>query len=58
MELIGKVLKYFMEHCEGDRDFFMENRVIMPYLSFDKFDSQHYKFLKWLNEMIIKYGPR
>ena len=58
IELVGKVLKYFMEHCEGDRDFVMENRIIMPYLSFDKFESQWYQYLVWLNDMIKQYGPK
>lgn len=58
IELVGKVLKYFMEHCEGDRDFVMENRVIMPYLGFDKFETQWYKYVDWLNKMIKEYGPK
>ena len=57
IELVGQVLKYFMEHCEGDRDFVMKNRIIMPYLSFDKFESQWYQYLLWLNDMIKQYGP-
>ena len=58
IELVGQVLKYFMEHCEGDRDFVMKNRIIMPYLSFDKFESQWYQYLLWLNDMIKQYGPK
>jgi len=58
IDLIAKVLKYFMEHCEGDRDFVMENRVIMPYFAFDKFESQWYKYIEWLNKMIKEYGPK
>ncbi len=58
MELIGKVLQYFMDECEGDLDYHMENRVIMPYFSFDKFESQYYKYLKWLNDAIKQYGPK
>ena len=58
MELIGKVLQYFMDECKGDLDYHMENRVIVPYLSFDKFESQWYKYIQWLNNAIKEYGPK
>lgn len=58
IELIGKVLQYFIDECEGDLDYHMQSRVIMPYLAFDKFESQYYKYLQWLNDAIRQYGPQ
>lgn len=58
VELIGKVLKHFMAECEGDLDYVMEHRVIMPYISFDKMEHQWYSYVSWLNNAIKEYGPK
>ena len=58
IELVGKVLKHFMNECKGDLDYVMEHRVMVPFISFDKMDSQWYSYITWLNNAIKQYGPK
>lgn len=56
MELVGKVLQHFMNECEDNLDYQRENIVTIPYISFDKMDSQWYQYISWLNNAIKEYG--
>ena len=51
-ELIGKVLSHFMNDCKDQLEYQSKNRVVLPYISFDKMDSQYYQYVTWLNNAI------
>lgn len=53
-ELIGKVLSHFMNDCKDQLEYQRENRVLLPYISFDKMESQYYQYVTWLNDAIKK----
>ncbi len=52
MELVAKVLEHFMNECEDQLEYQKEKRVILPYISFDKMESQYYQYVTWLNNAI------
>ena len=52
IELIGKVLTHFMNDCKDQLDYQKEKRVILPYIAFDKMESQYYQYVTWLNNAI------
>ncbi len=52
IDLIGKVLMHFMNECKDQLEYQSENRVILPYMSFDKMESQYYQYVTWLNNAI------
>lgn len=52
IELVGKVLQHFMNECNEQLDYHYENRITLPYISFDKMDSSHYEYIRWLNNAI------
>ena len=49
IELVGKVLQHFMNECRDQLDYQSKNQVILPYISFDKMESQYYQYVTWLN---------
>ena len=52
IELVGKVLQHFMNECRDQLEYQSENTVILPYISFDKMESQYYQYITWLNKAI------
>jgi len=52
IELVGKVLQHFMNECRDQLDYQSKNQVILPYISFDKMESQYYQYVTWLNNAI------